>query len=140
MQIQLMFIGLARRMAVAVAVAILASLLGVIAGATPASAACGDFAPNVNYVHGGAPGGYNFGAFQYKTSNCNDVNVRFSSHSTTHRGSYWTGSAWVWSSVGSKYITAGTKSPVVVMISNVQQGTAAKIGTLNYGGNGTWWM
>lgn len=129
--------------ALTAALALIMTLAVVAVGATPASAACGDVAYSRSYIY--APkAGYNMGNWVRKANaGCYDADVRYSSVSTTHRGEYYSSNTgrWYWSAVGPRFISSGTKNPVVTIISgSIVATTPVAIGTINYGGTGTWWV
>lgn len=116
--------------------------IGVWGGTQHAEAACGDSPYSVHYADH-VYSGYNFDNAQKKLGvGCYDGNVRWTSVSTTHRGRWLSdGGVWNWSSVGSKFLSAGTQSPAAGLIAGpITVGRWLKVGTVNYGGYGTWWF
>jgi hypothetical protein len=126
----------------AVSLLLLATMITVVGPTTPAEATCGDAYKGVTYKYGSV-GDYNMGrAWEKQNVGCYDGNVRYSSHSTWHRGQWYSNAGvWTWSTVGRESIPLGYSSPAVTLIAGpISVGRWLRIGTDNYGGTGIWWF
>jgi hypothetical protein len=132
-----------RRTLGAVLAVVLVAATVVVLGPTPrAYASCGDGEVTRTYL-GPDVGGWYMGAFAYKLNvGCFDGNVRYSSQSASHRGQWFSDAQqWLWSSVGPKSISAGTQSPVVVLIEGpISVGRKLRIGSTWHESWGKWWF
>lgn len=134
-----------RTIVIALVVAMLAATAVVMSPASPAWAACGDSQVTRAYNGTGAnaPLGFYMGASYPKQGvGCFDANVRYASNTMNHRGQWWAdGGGWNWSSVGAKWITAGTQSPVVALIAGpITVGRSLRIGATVFESWGRWWF
>jgi len=121
---------------------LVATMATVIGPTTPAIATCGDAYMGVTYNNGSVSGCDMGRAWEKQNVGCYDGNVRYSSHTTWHRGQ-WRSNAgyWYWSTVGPKFISSGYSSPVITLIAGpITVGRWLRIGTDNYGGTGIWWF
>lgn len=130
-----------RRILGAASAALLAAAM-VVGSAGPADATCGDH-EYTRYYNGSNVGGYYMGSVGYKQSvGCYAGNVRHSSHTANHRGQWLSDAgSWNWSTAGVVSITAGTQSPVKVLIDGpISVGRALRIGSTYFDSWGKWWF
>lgn len=110
-----------RPSAVAIALAILASTVGLVTiGAQPASASC-----TTSYVD--TNGNNPYRSFRISsTSTCNDLNIRQATVGQYYRGSYRSGSTWYNGAAGWKYRSPSTTN-LAVVISGIANTTLVRV-------------
>jgi hypothetical protein len=137
--------GARRTSVIGLVVAVLVAMTVLFGPVSPAWATCGDSEVTRTYNGTGvnAPLGFYMGASYPKQNvGCYDGNVRYAFNSMNHRGQWWgDGGGWNWSSVGAKWINAGTQSPVVKLIAGpITVGRSLRIGATVFESWGRWWF
>jgi hypothetical protein len=122
-------------------VALVTTAMVVLGPAPSAKATCGDH-PYTRVYTTDDSGWYMGGYGDKLNEGCYDGNVRYVSSTSSHRGQYMSDlGQWTWSSVGAKYLYAGTQSPVKVLIAGpISVDRDLRIGSTTFESWGTWWF